>query len=98
MATPPTEAMLAAINARVVTIEEAKLKTAPTALWTATTHRVKDKLNLSQLADLKKKSATFFNIYARHYRLTTTTTADSAAPQTGTRKRALEDMSGTDDF
>ena len=55
MATPPTEDMLAAINARVVTIEEAKLKTAPTALWTATTHRVKDKLNLSQLANLKKK-------------------------------------------
>ena len=98
MATTPTEAMLAAINARVVTIEEAKLKTAPTALWTATTHRVKDKLNFSQLADLKKKGATFFNIYARHYRLTTTTTADAAAPQTRTRKRTLEDMSGTDDF
>jgi hypothetical protein len=43
----PTEGMLAAINARVVTIEEAKLKAAPIALWTATTHRVKDKLNVS---------------------------------------------------
>jgi len=58
MATAPTEGMLAAISARVVLIEEAKLKTAPTALWTATTHRVKDKLNVSQLADLKKKGAT----------------------------------------
>ena len=98
MATAPTQAMLAALNARVVTIEEAKQKTAPTALWTASTHRVKDKLNISQLPDLKKKGATFFNICARHFRLTTTTTADASAPPTGTRKRALADMLGHDDL
>ena len=59
---------------------------------------MKDKLNISQLTDLKKKGATFFNIYARHFRLTTTTTADASAPPTGTRKRALADMSGNDDL
>ena len=98
MATAPTQAMLAALNARVVTIEEAKQKTAPTALWTASTHRVKDILNISQLTDLKKQGATFFNIYAKHFRLTTTTTADASAPPTGTRKRALADMLGHDDL
>jgi len=56
MATAPTEGMLTALNARVITIEEAKLKTAPTTLWTATTHRVKEKLNVSQLVDLTKKA------------------------------------------
>jgi len=84
MATAPTETMLAVLNARVVTIEEANQNGIGIALDCK--HRLKDKLNISQLTD--------FNIYARHFRLTTTTTADAATPPTWTRKRALADMSG----
>ena len=92
-ATAPTDAMLQALNARVVSIEQAKQRTKQTALWTATTHKVKDTLNQSQLEDMDRNGATFINVYARHFRLQT-----SAAG--GKRKRVLsgDSIQGDDDF
>ena len=92
-ATAPTDAMLQALNARVVSIEQAKQRTKQTALWTATTHKVKDALNQSQLEDMERNGATFINVYAKHFHVQT-----SAAG--GKRKRVSSGDSnqGDDDF
>ena len=73
--------MLQALNARVVSIEQAKQRTKQTALWTANTHKVKDALNQSQLEDMESNGATFINVYARHFHVQTSGAG-------GKRKRA----------
>ena len=90
--------MLEALNARVVSIEQAKQRTKLTALWTATTHKVKDALNKSQLKDMERNGATFINVYARHFNIQTSSHQEIQSKETmilATATRTALEAAGT---
>jgi hypothetical protein len=65
----PTPKMLEQLNSRLVAISTAREQTTPSALWTATTHAVKDSLSEDYFKELKAAGNTIVNVYAKHRRL-----------------------------
>ena len=65
----PTPKMLKELNSRLMDTTKARLQTKPSALWTATTHAVKDRLSDDYFKELEAAGKTVVNVYGKHRRL-----------------------------
>ena len=63
--TEPTPELLQQLNARFTTVAIASATVAPDALWTASTWKVVDKLNIDHLEQCRKEKKTIVNLFAK---------------------------------